>query len=91
MPRGLRIMIAIVQRHVPCLLAAFVAGTADALAQSATPPPDKIDRLLELLSDPDVKAWLAAQDDKAAPPPPARSGRRRERHGAGRHLLARST
>ena len=45
-------------------LAGLVAGTANALAQSATPPPDKIDRLLELLSDPDVKTWLAAQGDQ---------------------------
>ena len=53
------------------ILAGFVAGMANALAQSATPPPDKIERLLELLSDPDVKNWLAAQGDKAAAPPPA--------------------
>jgi small-conductance mechanosensitive channel len=45
----------------------LVAGSA--LAQATNPPTDKIDRLIELLSDPDVKAWLAAQDDKAAPPP----------------------
>ena len=50
------------------LVTGLIAGMAGALAQSA-PPTDKIDRLLELLSDPDVKAWLAAQGEKAAPPP----------------------
>jgi small-conductance mechanosensitive channel len=55
-------------------LAGAIAGTTNALAQSAPPPPDKIDRLLELLSDPDVKTWLAAQGDKAATPPPAEAG-----------------
>jgi moderate conductance mechanosensitive channel len=49
-------------------------------AQSPAPPPDKIDRLIELLSDPDVKAWLAAQDAKQ-PPPPADAG-------AGRNAMA---
>jgi len=54
------------------LVAAALAFTAGSLhAQSTTPPPDKIDRLIELLSDPDVKAWLAAQDAKQATPPPA--------------------
>ena len=53
------------------LLAGAIAGMANALAQSTPPPPDKIDRLLELLSDPDVKTWLAAQGDHAATPPPA--------------------
>src|SRR3954470_15630105 len=43
-------------------------------AQATTPPPDKIDRLIELLSDPDVKAWLAAQDGKQATPPPVDTG-----------------
>jgi moderate conductance mechanosensitive channel len=51
------------------VLAAFAAGPLQ--AQSTTPPPDKIDKLIELLSDPDVKAWLAAQDAKPATPPPA--------------------
>jgi small-conductance mechanosensitive channel len=50
----------------------FAAGSA--LAQSAAPPPDKIDRLVELLSDPDVKAWLTQQNAKAANPPPAEVG-----------------
>lgn len=35
----------------------------------APPPPGKIDQLIGLLSDPEVKAWLAAQDKKAAEPP----------------------
>ena len=58
------------------VLAGIAAGAANALAQATTPHPDKIDRLLELLSDPDVKAWLAAQGDHAAPapPPPAAAG-----------------
>ena len=34
------------------LLAGFAAGAANALAQSTTPPPEKIDRLLELLPTP---------------------------------------
>src|SRR5262245_65571012 len=50
-------------------IAAVAAG--DVHAQSQTPPPDKIDQLIQLLSDPDVKAWLAAQDAKEATPPPA--------------------
>src|SRR5262245_23918927 len=55
------------------LLCAAVAASA-VHAQSPTPPPDKIDRLIELLSDPDVKAWLAAQDAKQPAPPPADAG-----------------
>src|SRR5690348_11886308 len=50
----------------------FAAGSAS--AQSAAPPPDKIDRLVELLSDPDVKAWPTQQNAKAANPPPAEAG-----------------
>jgi small-conductance mechanosensitive channel len=56
------------------LLAGLLSGALNALAQSAAPPPDKIEHLLELLSDPDVKAWLAAQGDKQATPPPADAG-----------------
>ena len=39
------------------------------LAQATPPPPDKVDRLLELLADPDVKAGLprkATSGDAAA-------------------------
>jgi moderate conductance mechanosensitive channel len=49
-------------------------GAGAAHAQPSTPPPDKIDKLIELLSDPDVKAWLAAQDAKQPVPPPADAG-----------------
>src|SRR5262249_2153174 len=49
--------------------AAVAAGAVR--AQSPTPPPDQIDKLIELLSDPDVQAWLAPQDAKLPPPPPA--------------------
>src|SRR5215218_6218635 len=66
---ALRSIIAVV-----LVLAGFACGTANALAQSAAPPPDKIDRLIELLSDPDVKTWLAGQGDHAVPPPPASAG-----------------
>lgn len=52
------------------LMSWSAAGATVALAQApAAPPPDKIDQLIGLLSDPDVKAWLAAQDKKAAEPP----------------------
>jgi moderate conductance mechanosensitive channel len=52
-----------------------LGATGSALAQAAaTPPPDKIDQLIQLLSDPDVKAWLAAQDAKEATPPPVEAG-----------------
>jgi len=54
------------------LLCGMVAAGATS-AQETTPPPDKIDQLIGLLSDPDVKAWLAAQDEKAAPPAEAGS------------------
>lgn len=53
------------------VMALLAFGASPLHAQSAPPPPDKIDRLIELLSDPDVKAWLAEQDAKRAAPPPA--------------------
>ena len=49
----------------------LLAGAASAPAQANPPPPDKIDQLLGLLSDPDIKAWLAAQEQA---PPPATDG-----------------
>ena len=56
------------------LAVALTCAAVAAHAQSPTPPPDKIDRLIELLSDPEVKAWLAAQDAKQPTPPPADAG-----------------
>lgn len=46
------------------------SGTGASAQTAAPPPPDKIEQLIGLLSDPDVKAWLAAQDQKLAEPPP---------------------
>ena len=53
-------------RSLLCLffLLVFPAGTVPAFAQS--PPPQKIDALIELLNDPTVKAWLAEQKKKSA-------------------------
>ncbi|MET0575086.1 MAG: mechanosensitive ion channel family protein [Mesorhizobium sp.] len=52
------------------LIAGLFYGPGSVFAQTpAPPPPEKVDRLLELLSDPEVKAWLAAQGgNKTAPP-----------------------
>ncbi len=49
------------------LCAGLLASPQTAIAQSE-PPPAKVDLLIDLLADPDVKAWLAAQNDKAPPP-----------------------
>jgi len=53
-------------RRLLCLffLLTLPAGTVPAFAQS--PPPQKIDALIELLNDPTVKAWLAEQKKKSA-------------------------
>jgi moderate conductance mechanosensitive channel len=49
------------------LSAGLFSGAVSVLAQSSAPPPEKVDRLVELLSDPEVKAWLDAQGEKATP------------------------
>lgn len=46
--------------------ATFVAGPVSA---QTPPPPDKVDQLVKLLSDPDVKAWLEHQNQQAAAAP----------------------
>ncbi len=56
------------------LSASLFAGAAGVLAQTSAPPPEKVDQLLKLLADPDVKAWLGAQGEKTAP---SAAGRRR--------------
>lgn len=57
---------AAVLRRLFCLifLLAVVPGAAPAFAQS--PPPERINTLIELLNDPAVKAWLAEQSAKTA-------------------------
>ena len=65
--------IAPLRRLLGLVLVLFVlTGAAPSFAQS--PPPEKVDQLIELLNDPGVKTWLAEQGakggtPKAAPPP----------------------
>ncbi|MEZ2131109.1 MULTISPECIES: mechanosensitive ion channel domain-containing protein [unclassified Sinorhizobium] len=49
--------------------ATFVAGPASA---QTPPPPDKVEQLVKLLSDPDVKAWLERQNQQPASAPSGR-------------------
>lgn len=49
------------------LLAASDSGLAQS-ARAAAPAPPKIDQLLQLLSDPEVKAWMAASQASAPVP-----------------------
>jgi moderate conductance mechanosensitive channel len=53
------------------ILVLLLAMPAPLQAQTAAPATEKIDRLLELLSDPEIKTWLADQNKKnslATPP-----------------------
>src|SRR4051794_3318699 len=49
------------------ILVLLLAMPAPLQAQTVAPVPEKVDRLLELLSDPEVRTWIADQDKKAAP------------------------
>ncbi|ATU95786.1 hypothetical protein B5P45_18870 [Phyllobacterium zundukense] len=55
---------------VTCAVALWVCAMfiSAGLAQSATPapPPEKVEQLLKLLDDPDVKAWIATKGAPAA-------------------------
>ena len=54
------------------ILLLLFAMPAPLQAQTAAPATDKVDRLLELLSDPEIKTWLADQNKKnALATPPA--------------------
>ncbi|TDQ20873.1 hypothetical protein DEV91_12199, partial [Phyllobacterium brassicacearum] len=50
---------------VGAMLASHASAQSAAPAATA-PPPEKVEQLLKLLDDPDVKAWIAT---KSAPPP----------------------
>ncbi len=59
---------------VSWLVAALLVMALPVLAQIApapTPPPAKVDQLIQLLSDPAVKEWLAGQVKSGATPPVA--------------------
>ncbi|MEK1886116.1 MAG: hypothetical protein AAAB35_00765, partial [Phyllobacterium sp.] len=47
-----------------CLCCAFIAA-AQAQTAATSAPPGKVEQLLKLLDDPEVKAWITA---KGAPP-----------------------
>jgi small-conductance mechanosensitive channel len=48
------------------ILVLLLAMPAPLQAQTAAPVPEKVDRLLDLLSDPEIKTWLADQNKKTA-------------------------
>ena len=47
------------------LLCAAIAGSQAQTNSASQPPPEKVEQLLKLLDDPDVKTWIAT---KSAPP-----------------------
>src|SRR5215216_5782384 len=49
-----------------CIVVLLLALPAPLQAQTAAPATEKVDRLIELLSDPEVKTWLADQNKKTA-------------------------
>lgn len=68
-------LVAAVMRRVLLTVLLLTAAFAASPAFSQTPPPEKVNTLIELLNDPAVKAWLDEQ--KAKPPassPPAEAG-----------------
>lgn len=58
-----------------CLtLTGLLLSAHPSMAQTATaaaPPPEKVQELIKLLDDPDVRAWLSTKSSTAAPPAPA--------------------
>jgi small-conductance mechanosensitive channel len=57
------------------ILVLLLAVPAPLQAQTPAPAAEKVDRLLELLSDPEIKTWLADQNKKnTAAPQPANDG-----------------